>query len=292
MDTVSLKGVIDLHVHSAPSLFQRIGDDLDVARKNAESGMKAFLVKCHAECTASRAHMVNRTVPNIQVFGGIVLNSFAGGINPAAVEGAIALGAKAIWMPTIDSAFHAKIHGKTGTCGYMNVTDKNEISQHEGITIIDEKGRLKEEVKIIVDMVAKSDLMLETCHLSHEEIFKLVSFAKERKLTKVIITHPFYKVPSFSISQIEELARLGALMEFHATTVFPINQLVSIKEVVKTIKTVGAEHCIIASDSGQPFSPWPDESLRIYAQCLHEEGISLEELEILWIKNPKWLLGI
>jgi hypothetical protein len=82
-------------------------------------------------------------------------------------------------------------------------------------------------------------------------------------------------------------------MEFHATTVFPINQLIDVPTVVRTIRRIGAERCIIASDAAQPFSPWPHESLRIFGQCLHEEdGLSLDELDILWKKNPRWLLGL
>ena len=76
--------------------------------------MKAILLKCHHENTVSRAYLVQRVIPGIRVFGGIVLNYYVGGINPAAVEASLRLGGKEVWMPTVDAGYHAEVHGGTG----------------------------------------------------------------------------------------------------------------------------------------------------------------------------------
>ena len=58
------------------------------------------------------------------------------------------------------------------------------------------------------------------------------------------------------------------------------------------IDAVGADRSIIATDSGQPFSPKTPDMFRMYAQDLHEKGISLEDIATMAIKNPARLLGI
>src|SRR3954453_1404201 len=79
-------GVIDMHVHSHPDVFGRNLDDIDVAQLAKSKGMRGILLKNHISETASRAALVMKVVPGIEVFGGIVLNNAVGGINPAAVE--------------------------------------------------------------------------------------------------------------------------------------------------------------------------------------------------------------
>src|SRR5215218_2225197 len=89
---ISLDEAIDLHCHPYPDLFPRLADDIDIALAARDAGMRALVLKCHHESTVSRAYLVQRVVPGIRVFGGVVLNSYVGGINPAAVEAALRLG--------------------------------------------------------------------------------------------------------------------------------------------------------------------------------------------------------
>ena len=79
-------GVVDLHVHSHPDVFGRNMDDIDVANLAKSRGMRGIVLKNHISETASRAALVMKVVPGIEVFGGIVLNKAVGGINPDAVE--------------------------------------------------------------------------------------------------------------------------------------------------------------------------------------------------------------
>jgi Family of unknown function (DUF6282) len=79
-------GVIDMHVHSHPDVFGRSMDDIDVAQLAKARGMRGLVLKNHISETASRAALVMKVVPGIEVFGGIVLNNAVGGVNPHAVE--------------------------------------------------------------------------------------------------------------------------------------------------------------------------------------------------------------
>ena len=111
---IDVAGAIDMHCHPFPDLFPRLADDIDIAIAARDAGLKALMLKCHHESTVSRAYLIQRVVPGIRVFGGVVLNSYVGGINPAAVEAALRLGGKEVWMPTIDVGYHAEVHGGTG----------------------------------------------------------------------------------------------------------------------------------------------------------------------------------
>src|SRR5262245_37671464 len=74
-------GVIDMHVHSHPDVFGRNMDDIDVATLAKSRGLRGILLKNHISETASRAALVMKVVPGIEVFGGIGLNNAAGGTN-------------------------------------------------------------------------------------------------------------------------------------------------------------------------------------------------------------------
>ncbi len=95
-----LEGAIDLHVHSSPDVEPRRYDDIQLAGEAARMGMSAILIKSHQNSTVERAILVSKIVPQIRVFGGLVLNETVGGLNPAAVRLALTMGAKQIWMPT------------------------------------------------------------------------------------------------------------------------------------------------------------------------------------------------
>ncbi len=114
MSLVDLTGAYDLHVHANPELFLRIGDDLDLARHASQSGLAGIMIKNHFESTVGRAALADRMVEGTRVFGGLVLNWFTGGLNPLAAETALRMGARQIWMPTVDATAHAAAFGQTG----------------------------------------------------------------------------------------------------------------------------------------------------------------------------------
>jgi len=144
-----LEGAVDLHVHSAPDVDLRRFDDIELAREAARAGMGAILIKCHQNSTVERAFLVSKIVPEIQIFGGLVLNETVGGLNPAAVRVALALGAKQIWMPTRSARNHRRRHGQPG-----------------GISVLDASGGLLPAVAEILESVAESNCILGTGHLS------------------------------------------------------------------------------------------------------------------------------
>lgn len=289
MPAVSVKGAIDIHIHSNPSLMERMHDDIGHARLARDAEMAAICIKSHFEPTVSRGYHAEKHVPEVRVFGGIVLNWTVGGLNPCAVETQIKLGAKIIWMPTMHALAHARKYG-LGTYGYQSpglTVSVTPISVfREGST------QLNEETIAILGLVKQHDVMLGTAHLSPEEIFEVVRAGREIGCQKLVVTHPFFRPPNLNKEQCVKLVEMGAILELTAGNHSPIPGWGNLQLDVETIQAVGADHCIISTDAGQLRKSPPPEELRRYAQCLHEKGISLRDLEVMMIHNNRRLLGM
>jgi len=283
---IDIEGAIDLHCHPFPDLFPRAADDVEIVIAARNAGLKAIVMKCHHESTVSRAYYMNRMVPGIKVYGGIVLNRYVGWINPAAVEVALRLGGKAVWMPTIDAGHHAHVYGDTG--GYGGIQQGGLGG--EGIWITDESGRLKPEVEEVCKLVAEHGATLGTAHVSPKEIVALVTRARELGVEKICITHPFDKSPNLDLPTLEEVVRLGGMPEFGYFTVSPAAQFAATERIAEAISRVGASRCLLVSDVGQRQNPLPDEALRIFAQGLFEKGISGADIQTMISRNPADLL--
>jgi len=283
---IPITDAIDLHCHPYPDLFPRLADDIDIVIAARNAGMRALMLKCHHESTVSRAYLLRRMVPGIEVYGGIVLNSYVGSINPAAVEAALRLGGREVWMPTVDAGYHAQIHGGTG--GYD--AQKGGRGGQEGIWILDREDKLRPDVLAVLELVAQHNAILGTCHLSPKEIVALVRKAIELGVQKIVITHPFFKVPNLDLDTLAELVRLGAMPEFGYCTISPAWQYASPDKIVQAVKRVGASRCLLVSDTGQRHNPLPSEALRVFAQTLFEKGLSEEEVRQMIVINPAELL--
>jgi hypothetical protein len=287
---IDMQGAVDVHVHSEPDLFPRIADDVGVARHAASLGLRAISLKCHSERTTSRAYLAQQMVPDIQIVGGIVLNRAVGGINPAAVEAALQLGARHVWMPTVDAANHARTFGSTGA--YDKQASTVAKSTDAGIEVFDSAGTPIDGLIDVLDLIVEHRAILSTCHLSVPEIKQLVTLARERGVEKIMITHPFFKVPSLDIETLKGLVAQGAYAEFGYCTVSPMWNHAPLTRVVDAIQTLGPDRCILMSDAGQRHNPMPAECLRVFAQSVHESGIDEDSVQRMIRHNPLELLEL
>ena len=287
---IDMQGAVDVHVHSEPDLFPRITDDAGVARHAVSLGLRAFSLKCHSERTTTRAYMTMQMVPGIQVVGGIVLNRAVGGINPAAVEAMLQLGGKHVWMPTVDAAFHARTFGSTGV--YDKQASTVAKKQDHGIEVFDDAGRPIDGLIDVLDLTAQYSGILSTCHLSVPEVKLLVKTARERGVEKIMITHPFFKVPGLELDDLKELVDQGAYAEFGYCTSSPMWNHAPLTRQVEAIKALGPERCILMSDAGQRHNPMPAEALRAFAQSVWESGVSEDGVERMIKQNPLDLLEL
>lgn len=290
MRTISLKGTCDLHIHSAPDIEDRIGNDLEIAQRAKEAGMRSIVYKCVLEPTVSRAWHVMQQISDIKVFGGVVLDHHVGGLNPAAVEPAVQMGGKIVWLPTYHALGHKEAFGTLGGFGYT--CDRRHAYDMEPITILDKEGRIKQEVIIIMEMCKVADIVLATGHIPISETRKLAQLAHEKNFDKLVVNHPFFKVPDMDVEMVGELVRYGAHIEFCANELCPIPRSTDIRNYIKCFQRFGVSNFILASDAGHNRKGWPAEELRIFAQLLAYSGAKENELHQMMDENYSYLLSI
>lgn len=282
-----LQGAIDMHIHTHPALFPRPHDDVEVARMARDLGLRAIVVKNHHMGTAARAYYAQKAVPGIQVFGGIVLNRYVGGLNPHAVESEIRYGARIVWMPTVTAANHLRYFGKPGFTGYST-----EFRPVEGITVLGPDGALVPPVKEILEIVAEANVVLATAHLTHEEIQVLVPAARAAGVRKILVTHANFELNRIPVALCRELVAQGAVIEYCFLPLTPLWYAHTPKDLLGWIRELGAENVVLSTDIGNYFNPEPPEAFRVFLETMLTVGITPEEIVTMAHKNPARLLGL
>lgn len=286
-----LKGAIDMHIHSNPDIVKRPQDEYDIAVQAKEVGYRGVVLKQATFYNAATAAILSRLVPGIEIATGIVLNHWVGGLNPDAVYCAIALGAKIIWMPTYHSEYHLKVRGRALP---MSASADLQSRKIEGIRIL-ENGKVVSQVEEICELIASSNVILATGHLTPEEIERLVETAIRKKVKKILVTHAEIYCPRLSVDQQANLADMGAFIEHSFGACMPDYQAkfpCPPEMIVNGIKRVGPERCVMSTDLGQMFNPHPIEGMRMYVQTLLRSGITEKEIDIMLKKNPADLLDL
>ena len=279
MNTIDkiLKGSIDMHAHYGPDPFAaRKVDALKGAQMACNAGMRAIVLKNHQYGTAPLATIVSEAVSGIMVVGSICLNVEAGGLNPDIVEAAVKLGTKVVWMPT-QSSNYDYMHNKMRT---------------DGISILDEKGKLLPSVEKILDIAKHYEMVVATGHLPVNEVFVLAASAVKKGISKIVATHAlgWHVDTYFTIEQQRQVADIGALVEYCFVTTIP-EGAINPKGMVAAIKAVGVERCILSTDLGQVNNPYPVEGMGMMIASMLSCGLTEKEIEILVKTNPAKLLG-
>jgi len=287
-----LAEAIDLHVHSAPDVLPRKMDDLDMAQRIIASGMRGYAIKSHYFCTSERAEIIRKIYPQCNAIGTITLNSSVGGINPMAVEMAGRSGAKLVWFPTVDSE-HELAHLANSPVEKLPYWAKiKEQMRGEGVVsptiCILDKGKLKDDVFSVLDIIARFKMILATGHVSKPEAFALVKAARERKVERIIITHVTFPSTLYSIEEQGDLLKYGAFMEHCYTT--PATGKVAWDTVIEQIRTIGPEHIVLGTDLGQATAVFPDEGLALFGEKLLAHGFSEKDIRTMIVKNPASLI--
>jgi len=270
-----LDGACDMHVHFAPDVVPRPLTAPALALSCREAGMHAVLLKSHYEPTVLCARAVGETVPGICVFGGLVLNASAGGINPDAVEAALRMGAREIWMPTVSAWRHQQFFRE---------------ENRPCVAVFDGRGRPAPELATVLEMIARANAVLGTGHIAPQETLALASIAREAGIKKILVTHPEFDAVAMDLATQAKLADQGAFFErcFHTLNGAPGRA----RAMAEAIRYLGPESTVLASDSGQLGGPSPAHALLRFCEELHLHGITENQLSMMVRDNPAWLLGL
>jgi hypothetical protein len=282
-----MQGAIDVHIHTGPDVFDRLVDDFEAAKQAKEAGMKAILIKNHMTCTADRAQIVSKYT-GFPVFGAVALNFPVGGLNPQAVDTAIRMGAKEVWMPTL----HAEEYLADGS--HVPMFNKVLKTRLKGMNILAEDGSLKPEVLEILSLIAENDVILATGHISIKEAMVLVPKAREMGVKKIFITHPLSPMLNYSISDLKEILEKGATMIEHNfnDTTHQMKHPISPGVIAEAILKVGADTVIMSTDGGQVINPAPVEMLKLFISQMLDLGVSERDIVTMVRDNPARMLEI
>ncbi len=279
-----LEGIIDLHIHTAPDVRQRKMNDLEIMDAAVARKVRAVVIKSHVVPTVGRAEIVNRVKAerygdssDFQMYGGVSLNRFVGGINPWAVETALKLGGKLVWLPTNTAE-----------------NDCRKQKKENWVPVVKD-GKLVPELKDVFQLIRDYDAVLETGHISPMECFMVAEAARDAGVKKIVITHPEFWVVGMSIEEQAQIVKDYDVLLEHVYAQ-PIGGGVYKKNLatnVEAMKAIGCEHFIVATDSGQIQNPFWYESIKEYIDYLYEVGgFSKEEIDLMTKVNPGRMLGI
>lgn len=287
MPELSMRGVIDMHVHTNPDLRTRAYDDFELCDAAVKVGARANVIKTHMGDTSCRAALVNHYNQIVHgendytMFGSIVMNSCVGGINPVAVENALKLGAKVVWLPTMSARNHLLKLGKP-TDGCVDVVLE---------------GKVVPEMEQIFALVNKYDAVLGTGHIGVEEIFIVVKAAREAGVKKIVVTHPeWWIVDMNEEQQLKIVQEYDVLLERCYAQNKGVGAgngyLSNLPGNLEIIKKVGYKNVLVSTDGGQVENPHWELAMHEYMQYLYDHGIPEEEIRYMTHDLPCWLLGI
>lgn len=287
-----LKGAIDPHVHSGPSIAPRSIDHLQLVRDYSAAGFAAVVTKDHDYAGVATAELIRKNFPELRtrIFSGIALNNVVGGINPYAVEHTAAMGGKIVWMPTLASENHLRWEK---TVNFTHPATTQKMRPASAVPVLDANRKVLDPVKDVLDVIAKNDMVLASGHLHVSETWIVFEEAQKRGVKRLIFTHPEDMVDA-SLNDVKGIAAMGAMVE-HSLCMFLDGskfQIGSNEDLRRQIDAAGVDNTILCSDLGQVgvFGPL-DGFRRGVATCM-DLGYSDADIHKMVATNTARVLGL
>ena len=287
-----LVDAIDLHCHSGPAAMPRILDHHEELLDAAAAGFRAVLYKDHFYPGMAHAILLEKLFPElgVKLYSGVALNNASGGINPHAVDHAIKLGGKIVWMPTLSAANHINVQNSGGAKNFPKTAQK--MLDPEPLTPLDANGKLTDDTKKIIDLIAEADIILAGGHLHVSEQHIVFAEAKRRGVKKMLVNHPTYVV-GFADSDIRQLVSLGVVME-HSICMFidGKSKKFSSDDLAHLIEVAGVDSTILSSDLGIMKSMRPVDGFRMITQMLLDLQVPSTDIRKLIGQNAAAFLNL
>lgn len=285
-----LKGAVDSHIHCAPHMNERTVTAFDAVRQAAAAGMRGIGILDIFGNTSGLAALAMRELGHlgIDVFGGVILEPYVGGVSVRSVEAALKMGygpgdgARYISLPCHNTQYIAR-------------AEKRSPAFIEGCFAVPANDPIPDPLPEILDLIAAADVVFNTGHLAAYEVVRVIEEARKRGVKRIVSPASY-----FSVDEARAIADLGAWCEFaffvmsHATQV---GQTMSDKEkhrfgfvtldsVAKKIQAIGPARTILSSDSGSYVLPPPVEAFREFLIMIQSAGFSDDEVRLMSGPNP------
>jgi predicted metal-dependent TIM-barrel fold hydrolase len=108
----------------------------------------------------------------------------------------------------------------------------------------------------------------------------------------MVVTHAMNAPILMNVEQMQEVAKLGAYIEFAGSTLAPADAKARIDRYADAIRKVGPEHCILSSDLGQQGNPLPADGYGEFLAAMRARNFTEAEVGVMSRDNPAALLGL
>lgn len=190
-----------------------------------------------------------------------------------------------VWLPTFEANHHLKT--------FVGLGDGLKVAAD---------GKVVPETEAVLKVIARENLVLQTGHISPEEVLLVLKRGKELGVKHFVVTHAMASVPNLSLEQMKQVASEGEYLELdflnhligeHAHQEWMTHwKQVSINDMATAIKIVGAAHFILATDLGQTGNPTHPDGYEQLVIGLKKAGIAQDDIDLMMKKNPARLLGL
>jgi hypothetical protein len=269
-------------------------DIVQAARDAQEAGFKAVVAKSHHHSTVTDVLALKSNglhELDIQVYGGIALNSAVGGLNPHAVDLALKMGGRIVWFPTIAAPRHIEHHHAHPDMKFPKTAFT--LMDESPAGVFDADGRLRPEVHEIIALIRDADAILATGHLDPPSITAVLTAARDAGVTRMLVNHPTFVVDA-TLAEAMHWVDLGAVIE-HSICVFDDRSTFyqrELSELVTWLHEIGPAHTSLGSDLGQVNNPLPIEAYTRILRELLQAGLTEADLKLVVCDNPARLLDV
>ena len=283
------RGAYDLQVHVEPDVVPRKQDAIELIADARQAGMAGILIKDHMTLTSDRARLLSKIYDDIEVYGSLALNYPVGGLNPEGVKAASRCGVAKVYITTFSAAWDIEKNGGIPS----HFQDFFPEGESRGLRIVDDRERLLPSVEKILDIMASSEAILGTGHLSPRESLILIEQAALRGVKKILVTHAMLELVDMSVEEQKEAVQMGAMIEQSYLACTPLvcdDPEKQLQRMATQIREVGASNVILSTDLGQTGNIKPVAGIKEFAQKLFQCGIEADQVELMLKHNPRRLL--
>ena len=287
-----LQGAIDPHVHSGPSIAPRGVDHLELLEAYSAAGVAAVVTKDHDYSGVMTAALISKHHPELRtkILSSIVLNNVVGGFNPYAVEHTAAMGGKVVWMPTLAAENHLRWEK---TSNWVHPASTQKMRPAVGIPVLDSNKAVRDDVKEVLDVIARNDMVLASGHLHVSETWLVFEEARRRGVTRLVLTHP-EDIVDASMNDVKGMAAMGAFVE-HSLCMFVEGskfKTCSAEDLRQHIDAAGVDQTVLCSDLGQTGTISPLEGLRRGIRLCIDLGYDDMQIRKMVSSNAARMLGL
>jgi hypothetical protein len=159
--------------------------------------------------------------------------------------------------------------------------------------VLDADKKVRDDVKEVLDVVARNDMVLASGHLHISETWVVFEEAQRRGVKRLVLTHP-EEIVDASMNDVKGIAAMGAFVE-HSLCMFIEGSKYRIatgEDLRRYIDAAGVDQTMFCSDLGQTGSMSPLEGFRQGIKLCIELGYDDEQIRKMVSLNTARALGI